>query len=391
MSEALDQARLLRLIEAGRALVGDLDLDGVLQRLLEAARDITGARYAAIGILNEDRSALERFLTSGISASERKAIGALPLGRGVLGALISDPRPLRVTDVAAHPLSYGFPAGHPPMKSFLGVPVLVRGEPFGNLYLTEKSGGEFSEADEQATVTLADWAGIAIANAHTVQFERLRQTLQAAESERRHWARELHDETLQTLAGLRVLLASALRRDDPPQTRLAVREGIEQIEEAIANLRSIITELRPAALDELGLRPAIETLAERQRAVHGFDVELRWSLPQAPARYDPDIETVTYRVVQEALTNAAKHARPRLVEIEIAQNNSELAIEVRDDGDGFDVDAAEMGFGISGMHERMKLVGGALEVMSTPGSGTRLSARIPVSPTAAEDTERASS
>ena len=161
----LDEHRLKRLVDVGRGLVSELDLEAVLQRLVEVARELTGARYAALGILDERREELERFITLGIDEETRAAIGNLPRGRGVLGELISSPKPLRLDDVGQHPRSFGFPPGHPPMKSFLGVPILIRGEAFGNLYLTEKEGGPFDLGDEESAVVLADWAAIAIDNA----------------------------------------------------------------------------------------------------------------------------------------------------------------------------------------------------------------------------------
>ena len=160
------ERRLELLIETGRTLVSELDLEAVLQRVLDAARELTSARYAAVGVLDEHGAALERFLTVGIDEETHRAIGDLPRGRGVLGVLIREPEPLRLADVGKHARSYGFPLGHPPMKSFLGVPILVRGKPYGNLYLTEKEDGdEFDEQDEKDVVVLADWAAIAIENA----------------------------------------------------------------------------------------------------------------------------------------------------------------------------------------------------------------------------------
>ena len=161
----MDAQRLERLIEVGRSLVAELHLPNVLDRVLEVARDLTGARYAALGILDEEKRELEQFLTVGIDEDERIRIGSLPRGHGVLGLLISDPKPLRLEDVGSHPDSYGFPPDHPPMKTFLGVPVLIRGEAWGNLYLTDKQGGPFTEEDEEALLVLADWAAIAIENA----------------------------------------------------------------------------------------------------------------------------------------------------------------------------------------------------------------------------------
>src|SRR5215207_10781042 len=166
----MEETRLRRLLDVGRSLIAELDPDVLLDRLLEVAREMTGARYAAIGVLDERRELLEQFLTKGIDEETHRAIGDLPHGRGVLGVLIREPRPLRLADVGAHPESYGFPLAHPPMHTFLGVPILVHGEAWGNLYLTEKEGGEeFTEDDERSIVVLADWAAIAIENARLYQ------------------------------------------------------------------------------------------------------------------------------------------------------------------------------------------------------------------------------
>src|SRR5215217_1629496 len=167
MSEpVLDEPRLRRLIDAGRGLISNLDVEPILHQLLDVARELTGARYAAVGVLDDRRAELERFVTAGVDADAHRAIGDLPRGRGILGLLIEEPRPLRLDHVGDHPQSYGFPSGHPEMETFLGVPVIIRDETWGNLYLTEKEGGEpFSEADEESAVILADWAAIAIDNA----------------------------------------------------------------------------------------------------------------------------------------------------------------------------------------------------------------------------------
>jgi signal transduction histidine kinase len=542
-----------RLLDVGRALMTELDVAAVLDRVLQTARETTGARYAALGILNEKRSELEQFLTSGIDEQTRRAIGDLPRGRGVLGELIAHPQPLRLEDVGEHPRSYGFPAGHPPMRSFLGVPILIRGEAWGNLYLTEKHEGEFSERDEEAAVILAEWAAIAIDNARSyemserrreeaekairgleatrdvavaiggeialehvlelivkrgraligarsvvimlrdadelvvhasaghasdtrgvrlpiadstsgqvllsreperltdvqarlriapsafgvsdartallvpmihrgeavgvlaafdrgaegdvfaeddeqllqtfaasaatavalaqsVQSDRLRSSLAAADAERRRWARELHDETLQSLGGLRVLLSSALRGDDLQRTHQAMRHAVEQIEHEIANLRAIITELRPAALDELGLGVAIDALLERHREQSGLAIDGELSLPGSSPdheRLDSDLETTVYRMVQEALTNVVKHAGAEHVRVAISAADGELRIDVQDDGVGFDTESVDRGFGLAGMQERAMLAGGTLRLDSGVG-GTVLKACLPL-------------
>ena len=158
----LGEQRLLRLLDVGQALVAELDIERLLYQVLEVARELTGARYAALGVLDDRRERLERFLSVGIDDATHAAIGDLPRGNGILGILITDPRPLRLRDVSEHPQSYGFPLNHPPMHTFLGVPILIRGAAYGNLYLTEKDGGDFDEGDEQAAVVLAGWAAIAI-------------------------------------------------------------------------------------------------------------------------------------------------------------------------------------------------------------------------------------
>jgi signal transduction histidine kinase len=165
-AQQVEEERFRRLIDVGSSLLSELDVESVLRSVVDAARELTGARYAALGVLDPERRELERFINVGIDEETRREIGNLPRGRGILGELIREPAPLRVRDVDTHPHAYGLPPGHPPMHSFLGVPIAVRGETYGNLYMTEKRGAkEFDAADEEAALTLASWAGIAIENA----------------------------------------------------------------------------------------------------------------------------------------------------------------------------------------------------------------------------------
>jgi signal transduction histidine kinase len=549
--------QIRRLIDIGATVVAELEPESVLDRILEEAREITGARYAAIGVLDAGRTELERFLTAGVDAATHRAIGDLPRGRGVLGVLIADPRPLRLADVGEHPQSYGFPSGHPPMRSFLGVPIEIRGEVWGNLYLTDKEGDEeFTGADQEAAVVLARWASIAIENArlyetseqrreqleravqsleaagviadaigtvaelervlelivkrgralidaqsvlimlregdelviaasagyvgaaprdripiagstsgqvlergrseritditdqmriapeelgvsdaHTaliipmqhrgagigvlaafdrgrdagaftdadehlmrafaasaasavairrsVEADRLRSAIAAADAERRRWARELHDQTLQSLGGLRILLASTFGRGDAPAKDAAIRQAIEDVELEIDNLRGIINDLRPSLLDDLGLLPAIESLLERRRA-SGLKIASTLSLSGSEGPgvvLDPVLETTIYRLVQEALNNVVKHARASNVQVSIELSGDRMLVEVSDDGVGFDATPGASGehtdgFGLAGMRERVYLVGGTLEIASGD-HGTRLYARLP--------------
>jgi len=183
MQIQLDEPRLRQLIEVGPWLLSQLDLETVLDRLLQTARDVTGARYAALGVLDTEREHLERFLTRGLSELQESAIGPRPRGRGILGLLTAEPTPLRLADLSAHPSSFGFPANHPPMKSFLGVPIVIAGSPWGNLYLTDKEGGsEFDETDQQAATVLAAWAAIAIEHARALADAEQRQARARADA-----------------------------------------------------------------------------------------------------------------------------------------------------------------------------------------------------------------
>jgi signal transduction histidine kinase len=238
----------------------------------------------------------------------------------------------------------------------------------------------FSEEDEQLLEAFAASAATAVALAQSVQADRLRSALTAAEAERGRWARELHDETLQNLAGLRLRLGSALRRDEPSHTVDAVREANRDIDSAIANLRSIITELRPAALDELGLLPAIESLLDRHRDRGRFQIESRLSIrrpAERETRLAPEFENTVYRLMQEALTNIAKHANANTVKVVVEESDTDMTIEVRDDGSGFDRGLASGGFGLAGMRERVALAGGTLNI-SSGEHGTVAEARLPL-------------
>ncbi len=548
---AIETDKLLRLLDVGRSLVTELDAEAVLQRILVEARAATGAEYVALGVLNEQRTELERFLTLGIDEAGRAAIGELPRGRGVLGVLIQSPHALRLAHVGDHPQSYGFPAGHPVMQSFLGVPIMIRGEAWGNLYLTDKQGGEFTEADETAATVLADFAATAIDNARTyerseqrrveleqvvqgleaardiadaiggaselprllelvvtrgralvearsvlimlregdelvvvagaghvrdavgrrlalerstsgqvletrrperiedvaarlrvrpdalgvsdartallvpivyhgaglgvlgafdrgadalpftatdeqllrtfaasaanavaisrsVEADRLRSTIAAGDAERARWARELHDQTLQALAGLRVGISGALRRSDPAAYVEAMQQAIADIEVEIANLRGMIADLRPSLLDDIGLRAALEALLDRQRG-DALAIDCEISLPaQLGDRTNRhrDLETTIYRLVQESLTNIVKHADASRVEVSITTQDRSVVVEVSDDGRGFDTGESTTGFGVAGMRERVFLLGGTLTITSGE-EGTCVKARIP--------------
>jgi signal transduction histidine kinase len=551
----MDDRQTEQLLEVGKRLFEALDLETVLARVVEAARDVTGARYAALGILAAEGDRLERFLTSGLDSETRARIGDLPRGRGVLGELIRNPRPLRLSDVGAHPRSYGFPPDHPPMKTFLGVPIAVGGEAYGNLYLTEKNGGDFTKGDEAAACTLAEWAAAAIRNArlhgrvaarrdeleHAVESlqamteiartlagetelarvleliakrgralvdarsmaimlvdgddatvvvcagelageltgvrvplagsvvgqvakharterlsglnrrrfeqhgfgaigvrattglfvplifrrevigvvaaldrfdegldfgpheedlltafaasaanavwsaqsasaEQRRRSVQATEAERRRWARELHDDTLQELAGVRLGLAAVRDSGDPGELRSVVATAISELDRDIAAVRDLIADVRPAALDELGLTPPLEDLAARmtRRGIPvRLELDLAYETGRSPTRHVPELEDGLYRLAQEALTNVLKHAQATAADVSVAETGDAVTLTVRDDGIGFDPSHGGAGYGITGMRERAELLGGRLHIESTPGQGTALTVTLP--------------
>jgi len=231
----------------------------------------------------------------------------------------------------------------------------------------------FTNDDEQVMRSFAASAATAVATARTVEEDRLRHSLQAAEAERSRWARELHDETLQALGGLTVLLKSASRSGDPEVLREAIADATEHVAREIENLRAIITELRPAALDELGLAPALTTLAARVATASGLEVETAIDIER---RLADEQETVAYRVVQEALSNVVKHAQATSVSVSAATADGELRIAVADDGHGFDPAAPSGGFGLLGMRERIDLAGGRLAI-SPNDPGTRVEVTLP--------------
>jgi signal transduction histidine kinase len=291
-------------------------------------------------------------------------------------------QPENVADVAARLHMDGDELGVAGPQTALLVPLTFQGRALGVLCAFDHLGDErtFAEDHERVMLAFAASAATAVATAKNATEERLRHSLRSAEEERRRWARELHDDTLQAMAGVRLTLASALRKDDPARREAAMRQAVEDLATNIDALRSLITDLRPAALDELGLTPALGALADRVAAAHGVDVraeiDLAFDERRAPTRLVPDVETAVYRVVQEALTNVAKHGGATHVRVTVREEGAWVRIEVRDDGRGFDTTQRGAGFGITGMQERMTLLGGELSIESSP-DGTVVRASAP--------------
>lgn len=392
--------RLEALNAASLAIAAELSLPALLQRITDIARDLTGARYAALGVAGDDGRLVE-FITSGISAEARARISHVPEGRGLLGLILRGSEPVRVANIAEHPAAYGFPPGHPSMTSFLGVPIVLRGRNLGNLYLTDKNGGEpFSDEDEQLLVQLAAHAAVAIENARLYgqTSESLQQTVAelraanaqlahlsslaigAQEEERRRLARELHDGTAQELATLLVRLRVLERTEEPHELRLRLGEFREVIARALDDVRRMALDLRPTMLDDLGLVPALE--AHTRDMARRWGITVRFETQGLDRRLPNQTELVAYRIVQEALSNIFKHSQATEATVTLVLRGRELRITVRDNGRGFDVGrtlaSRERGLGLFGMQERAALVGGHLELASAPGAGTRVTASLPV-------------
>jgi GAF domain-containing protein len=244
-------SQLRRLLDAVMVVGSELDLATILRTITESARDLVDAEYAALGVLDEGRTHLEQFVTAGIDDATRAAIGELPKGHGLLGLLITDPRPVRLPDIGEHPDRYGFPPNHPPMTTFLGVPVRVRGEVFGNLYLTEKRRGEvFTDVDEELVVGLAGAAGIAIQNA------RLHQRLQEATllEERDRIARDLHDKVIQRLFATGLTLQGAARLSVRPEVASRLEQAVLDLDDTVREIRTTIFQLETS---HRGRRPGL--------------------------------------------------------------------------------------------------------------------------------------
>jgi signal transduction histidine kinase len=264
------------------------------------------------------------------------------------------------------------------------VPLVFRGEAVGVLAAFDRTvaGPEFSAEDQRLVQAFAASAATAVMTARSVAAQGLKRSVEASERERVRWARELHDETLQELAALRIAISSARNSGDATALEEAAEEAIERATAAIDGLRGLITDMRPASLDELGAGPALEALIDRTRRLSGLavtaDIDLAYEAGREADRHDPEIEVAIYRFVQEGLTNAAKHAGDARVAVTVAEGAEEIVVSVRDDGPGFATDAHHEGFGLIGIRERVELAGGTLSVQSGAGAGTTLEASLPV-------------
>ena len=369
-----DPSKLRRVLEATLLIEANLELPEVLRHVIEEACSMTGARYGALGVLDEEKRALSEFVTVGLSEEEEDQIGPRPTGRGVLGLLIADPRPLRIHEIGRHPDSFGFPAGHPPMTSFLGVPIKVRDEVYGNLYLAEKVGWtEFTRDDEALVGALSLAAGIAIENARL--HDRVRRS--AVYEDRDRVARDLHDTVIQRLFALGLTLQGmAARLPDPAANQLGV--AVSEIDRVIAQVRSTIYELGMGD-ESRGIRDDISNLVRQLHEVVGFEVALTFTGPLDASIDDRVLEHVL-ATIREALTNVGKHAHATQASVSMEVDGASCILTITDDGIGLtDAPAsAGGGLGLPNLRRRAEKLHGTLSADSPPGGGTVLTWKVPI-------------
>jgi signal transduction histidine kinase len=368
------------LIEAGMILASELSLDAVLQRIVELAVEITDAHYGALGVLTPDGRAIEEFITVGVTLEERAAIGDPPVGHGVLGLLIEEVGPLRLPDIGADPRSVGFPPNHPPMRSFLGAPVVARGRVFGNIYLTEKRDApEFTREDEAALIVLATQAGVAVENARLyVETQRQHRELERLSvlEDRERIAKELHDGVIQSLfaVGMGLQGTAALAQDEEIGRR--VDDAVTEIDRSIRDLRNYIFGLRPGILADRQLDQALRELGaefeSRTGVVTVVDIDDRLAAELASRAGD------LVQLTREALSNVGRHAKATTCRVSLRRGETGLAVlEIDDDGTGFDPEVSPAGMGLANMRDRVAALGGDLSIDSTGGEGTTVRLTLP--------------
>lgn len=366
--------RLARLVDGILTIAGDLELDTVLHTIVEAACDLVDARYGALGVVGDDQF-LSRFVHTGMEEDAVARIGHLPEGHGILGLLIEHPEPIRLGDLKDHPASVGFPEGHPPMGSFLGAPVRVHGQVFGNIYLTEKAGDDgFTEDDQELVVALAAVAGAAIANAEL--FEEV-QRLSLIE-ERERIGRDLHDTVIQRLFATGLSLQAAARRAETSDADVSRRviEAVDELDATIREIRGVIFSLQEADASD-GLRARVLRVNRELAETLGFEPRLRFDGP-IDLVADRALGDHVVAVLREALTNVAKHAQAARVDVELRATSERIQLTVVDDGIGPPAPPIRTGgLGLRNLAGRAERLGGEFVVeQAEPGTRLRWSVAV---------------
>jgi signal transduction histidine kinase len=382
--------RLQHLVRAMVDVGSHLDLPTVLRRIVGTATELVGARYGALGVLDPTRTSLSQFITVGLSPEEEQAIGEPPKGHGILGLLITDPQPIRLPDLTQHPDSFGFPPGHPPMHSFLGVPLCVQGKVFGNLYLTDKLDGPgFSSADEELALGLAAAAGVAIDNARLHQRIRDLDLLE----DRERIARDLHDTVIQRLFATGLSLQASSRLATDPELYDRIQLAVDDLDDTVREIRSVIFSLHAdRRIAGASLRRDLLRLGAELTEVLGAEPRFRFHGPvdnlvtghDETVRGEP-LTAEVLAVTREALSNVARHARPGTAEVDVTVADGWLEVVVRDAGTPPDDEVPEGdtaatrngGQGLPNLASRAEARGGASTFEPHP-TGSRLTWRVPL-------------
>ena len=371
--------QLLALREAALAISADLSLAETLKRIVAAAADLADAQYAALGVPDESGEYLAEFVTTGLSAEAEARIGHRPRGHGILGVILREGQSLRLRNLHAHPRSVGFPPSHPPMTSFLGVPITRKGERLGNLYLTDKRrADEFTADDQHLIELLAAHAGAAIENAHL--YARL-QRLSVVE-ERQRIGMDLHDGIIQSIyaVGLTLEYVQAQVGDGElasAQDRL--QGAIEALSATIRDIRAYILDLRPRRFEGDNLIVGLESLLAEFKANTLIAVSFAGD-SAADDSLTPEARLALFHIAQEALSNAAKHSRASRVDVLLAKESGGVVLSVNDNGHGFVETQLErrLGHGLANMQDRAKALGGSLILSAVDGGGTAVRVTIPI-------------
>lgn len=369
MSQVPAFDRLSALIEAAAGVVEQTDLELVLRRLVTEAIAATGARYGALGVIGE-HGVLSDFLYEGITSEDAARIGHLPTGRGVLGTVIRLKETIRVDEITTHPDAVGFPEHHPPMGSFLGVPLAVGDTAFGNLYLTEKD-GHFTDQDVMVAEALSRIAGAAIRTARLQ--ERLRRV--AVVEDRQRIARELHDSVIQEMFAVGLGLQGISQLVESTQAEATLLDAVDRLDRAVETLRQYIFELKKEPRSGSDLDARLQELVARMGSAYPARVELSLDLRQAvDARFEDEIVAI----VSESLSNALRHSSSDRVDVGVSIDGTRCEIKVEDDGVGFDTAAPTPGMGLGNLRARVAKRGGKLSIDSS-SRGTDVVVQLPVS------------
>ncbi len=357
--------QLLRLLDAVMAIGSELNLADALRRITQSAADLVDAKYAALGVLDESGSRLTEFVTIGLDDEQTRRIGARPEGHGILGLLILDPQPLRLPDLSAHPDSFGFPPGHPPMTSFLGVPIRLRDVVYGNLYLTDKADGQvFTDVDQELAVGLAAAAGIAIENA------RLHEQARTAglADERERIARDLHDDVIQRLfaTGLSLQAAAALVAEPAAVER--IMRAVDDLDVSIRQIRSTIFELHQQWSTSASLRSDILAVCDESAPALGFRPSCDIDGPIDSAVEEPTRSHLLL-CLRESLSNVARHARASRADVAVGVRDGRVVLTVADDGVGV-VTSDRPSSGLDNMRVRAQTLGGEFTIDNRATGGT---------------------